>query len=118
MFEIFKEFRFDAAHRLEVEGDPRYGRLHGHSFRARVFIRGEAHGPGWVADLGEVERLLKKIADELDHRFLNEIPELGPPTLENLAQYIGERLVPDLPGLTKVEVLRDACGEGCTYFRE
>jgi 6-pyruvoyltetrahydropterin/6-carboxytetrahydropterin synthase len=41
MFEIFKEFTFEAAHHLAVnvaEGH-RYSRLHGHSFQVQVYLR-------------------------------------------------------------------------------
>src|SRR5712691_9466787 len=44
MFEIFKEFTFEAAHQLAVnvgDGHP-YARLHGHSFKVEIFLRGEA----------------------------------------------------------------------------
>lgn len=117
MFEIFKEFRFEAAHSLHdsEHAGRRYTRLHGHSYRAQVFVRGKRAPEGWVMDLGALEALLGAVRDELDHHFLNEIPDLGAPTLENLAHFIWTRLAPSAPGLCRVIVHRDSCGEGCVY---
>ena len=116
MFEIFKEFRFEAAHLLpSVESGGKYSRLHGHSFRAQVFLFGQRTEHGWVHDLGDVERHLAAVREELDHRFLNDIVDLGLPTIENLAHLIWTRLEPTIPALHKIIVHRDSCGEGCIY---
>jgi hypothetical protein len=50
--EIFKEFRVEAAHRLpNVPEGHKCARLHGHSFRARVRVRGDVDPhTGWVMD--------------------------------------------------------------------
>ncbi|MFX8949750.1 6-carboxytetrahydropterin synthase, partial [Acinetobacter baumannii] len=41
MFELSKEFRFDAAHTLERVIDTESSRrIHGHSYRAEVVLRG------------------------------------------------------------------------------
>jgi 6-pyruvoyltetrahydropterin/6-carboxytetrahydropterin synthase len=117
MFEIFKEFRFDAAHALaeSEHSRGRYTRLHGHSYRARVVVRGEQGPDGWVTDLGALEARLGALRDALDHHFLNEVEGLGPPTLENLARFIWTRLAAAAPGLHEVGVFRDSLGEGCVY---
>lgn len=117
MFEIFKEFRFDAAHALAdtAASGGRYGRLHGHSYRAQVFVRGAQDAQGWVMDLGALEARLDGMRQALDHHFLNEVAELGAPTLENLARFIWAGLAPATPGLHKVAVYRDSTGEGCFY---
>ncbi|MBV8849264.1 MAG: 6-carboxytetrahydropterin synthase [Methylobacteriaceae bacterium] len=117
MFQVFKEFRFEAAHTLidPNDRDNRYSRLHGHSFRARVTVEGEPNDHGWVVDLGELERRLGAIRERLDHRFLNEINGLGLPTLENICAYIWREIAADVPGLSEVAVYRDSCGEGCVY---
>jgi len=115
MFEIFKEFRFDAAHTLSKESDPRYGRVHGHSFVALVFIRGRKDAAGWVLDLGVLDSRVKALREKLDHQYLNEVATLGTPTMENIAEYIW-REMSSFPGLYKVIVRRDSLGEGCSYF--
>lgn len=118
MFEIFKEFRFEAAHALEDSSTSggRYSRLHGHSYRAQVFLRGEPQAAGWIMDLGQLELQMGAIRARLDHQFLNEINDLGPPTLEHLARFIWQQLAPEMTGLHKVIVNRDSCFEGCIYY--
>ena len=118
MFEIFKEFRFDSAHFLPetAHSHGRYGRMHGHSFRAQVFVRGKRQAQGWVVDFGELESLISAARDELDHRILNDVDGLGEPTLENLAEYIWNKLSSKVAGLYKVVVHRDSSTEGCAYF--
>jgi 6-pyruvoyltetrahydropterin/6-carboxytetrahydropterin synthase len=117
MFEVWKEFKFDCAHTLDGgnQGDHRYKRLHGHSYQAEVWLRGDQTVYGWVVDMGELEKRLSQIAKKLDHSFLNDIESLGPPTMENLAAFIWRDL-DDLPALFKVTVRRDSLNEGCTYF--
>lgn len=117
LFNIWKEFRFDAAHQLDAgpEGDPRYRRLHGHSYQVEVWVRGPRTEFGWVVDMGDLERRLSRIHDDLDHRFLNEIEGLGPPTMENIAAFVWSGLS-DLPQLHRVMVKRQQNGEGCEYF--
>jgi 6-pyruvoyltetrahydropterin/6-carboxytetrahydropterin synthase len=86
MIEISQEFGFDAAHYLG-NGAAENRRLHGHSFYAEVTLRGEPNAAtGFLRDFGEVNRVLQAIREELDHRLLNEIEDLGVPTLENLAR--------------------------------
>jgi 6-pyruvoyltetrahydropterin/6-carboxytetrahydropterin synthase len=118
MYEIFKEFTFEAAHHLAVnvsEGHP-YARLHGHSFKVEVFLRGEpAKGKDWVYDFGEIERHIAEIRAQLDHNYLNEIDGLQVPTLENISRWIWYRLDDVLPGLDRVRVRRGSCGEGCMF---
>lgn len=118
MFEIFKEFTFEAAHHLaaNVAGGHPYSRLHGHSFRVEVFLRGEPHpDTNWVTDFGEVDRVLQELREQLDHRYLNEIEGLELPTLENISRWIWRRIHNALPGVDRVLVRRGSCGEGCVF---
>jgi 6-pyruvoyltetrahydropterin/6-carboxytetrahydropterin synthase len=117
MWELSKTFRFEAAHTLtrEIDAEPSR-RIHGHSYRAEVTVRGIAvPTTGMVVDLGAFERTLQDVRDGLDHRFLDEVPDLGPATMENLSAWIWRRLVPIAPGLARVTVYRDSCGEMCSY---
>lgn len=117
LFNVWKEFRFDAAHQLDAgpEGDPRYRRLHGHSYQVEVWVRGPRTEYGWVVDMGDLERRLSRIHGSLDHRFLNEVEGLGLPTMENIAAFVWSGLS-DLPQLHRVMVKRQQSGEGCEYF--
>ena len=91
MWELTKSFRFEAAHALS---GTTFGKLaeqiHGHSFRAEV-------------------------SEALDHKLLNNVEALGPPTLENLSRFIWER-VQHAGRVTKVSVYRDSCNESCSYY--
>ncbi|QIL03097.1 6-carboxytetrahydropterin synthase [Sphingomonas sinipercae] len=118
MHELCKIFRFDAAHTLrrEVDAEPSR-RIHGHSYRAEVAVRGTPDpASGMLIDLGLLDRALATLHDRLDHHFLDEVADLGPATLENLARWIWDRLAPDFPGLARVTVLRDSSGDSCSYF--
>src|SRR5206468_198293 len=88
MIEIVKEFTFEAAHRLAVavpEGHA-YARLHGHSYRVEVHLRGEPDPrTGWVADFAAVEAAIRPVRNRLDHNYLNDIPGLELPTIETIA---------------------------------
>ncbi len=116
MFEITKSATFEAAHRLPGRGtgDP-YGRVHGHSFRIDAVVAGRVQaGERWVADLAVLARALERVAAELDHQMLNELPGLDVPTLEMIALWVADRLKPDLPGLASVTIARPSLGEACT----
>ncbi len=114
--EVFKEFTFEAAHRLPnaPEGH-KCTRLHGHSFRVEVHVSGPlGDETGWIIDFAEIKRAFEPLYDQLDHRYLNEIDGLENPTSENIACWIWQRLKPALPSLTKV-VVRETCTTGCNY---
>lgn len=117
--EIFKEFTFEAAHRLpNAPPGHKCGRLHGHSFRVALHVQGPVDGgTGWVMDFGDIKRAFQPLYDQLDHRYLNELEGLSNPTSENLARWIWERLRPSLPDLCQV-VVRETCTCGCVYRGE
>jgi len=117
--EIFKEFTFEAAHRLpHVPEGHKCARLHGHSFHVAVHVRGAVDAAsGWITDFAEVKRAFQPLHDQLDHRYLNEIEGLSNPTTEILARWIWQRLKPALPGLSQL-VIRETCTAGCVYHGE
>jgi 6-pyruvoyltetrahydropterin/6-carboxytetrahydropterin synthase len=115
MMEIFREFTFEAAHRLpKVPEGHKCARLHGHSFRVEVHVGGEVDPvAGWIMDFAEIKKAFAPLHDQLDHRYLNEVPGLENPTSENLAEWIWSRLDGSLP-LSKI-VVRETCTSGCVY---
>jgi len=117
MWELTKSFRFEAAHSLKgTTFGAASEEIHGHSFRAEVAIRGvRDERTGMVTDLGLVEQALAEVRGALDHRFLNNVPGLGAPTLENLARFVWDR-VAHCGGVTRVTIYRDSCQESCIYF--
>ena len=117
--EIFKEFSFEAAHRLpNVPADHKCARLHGHSFQVRVSVRGivGAH-TGWIVDFADIKAAVRPVHEALDHRYLNDVEGLENPTSENVAIWIWRRLVVVIDGLAAVEV-RETCTSGCIYRGE
>lgn len=120
MFELSKQFRFDAAHTLNRGIDTESSRrIHGHSYRAEVTVRGWPDpSTGMVLDLGMLEREIENVRDALDHHFLDEVDDLGPATMENLCRWIWDRLTPSIANLWKVSVYRDSSGEACSYCGE
>ena len=114
--EIFREFTFEAAHRLpNVPSGHKCARLHGHSYRVLVRVQGPLEPAfGWVKDFGDLKAAWAPIDLELDHHYLNEVPGLENPTSERLAEWIWARLVHQLPDLSAVEV-RETCTSGCIY---
>ncbi len=113
---IFKEFRFEAAHRLpNVPEDHKCARLHGHSFVVKVVVEGQvAEQSGWVMDFAKIAEVFAPILNQLDHYYLNEIGGLENPTSENLARWIWVRLKPQLAELCTIEI-RETCNSGCEY---
>jgi 6-pyruvoyltetrahydropterin/6-carboxytetrahydropterin synthase len=114
--EIFKEFTIEAAHRLpNVPSDHKCGRLHGHSFRIAVYVSGSIDTrTGWVIDFADIKAAFRPVEDQLDHRFLNDVPGLENPTSENLARWIWNALSSSLPNLSRI-VVRETCTTGCVY---
>lgn len=120
MFELSKDFRFDAAHTLKRSIDADSSRrIHGHSYRAQVTIRGVPDpATGMIMDLGALEAAMASARNGLDHRFLDEVADLGPATMENLAVWVWRTMRPHCEGLARVVIHRDAGGEACAYFGE
>ena len=65
-----------------------------------------------------VRRHIESIRALLDHQFLDEVPELGPATLENLCTFIFTKLVARCPQLVAVSVERQASGDKCVLRKE
>jgi len=117
MFELSRQFRFEAAHTLERKIDSEGSRrVHGHSYRAEVTVRGRPDpSTGMIVDLGRFDQSLAGVRDRLDHHFLNDVQGLGPATLENLAVWIWEALAGSGVTPARVTVARDASGDSCAY---
>lgn len=113
---IFKEFTFEAAHRLPyVPEGHKCGRLHGHSFRVEIHVSGPVdRATGWLIDFADIKDAFKPYLRMLDHNYLNEIEGLENPTSENVARWIWAHVKPELPTLSRV-VVRETCTCGCVY---
>ncbi len=116
--QIRKHFRFEAAHVLPHHPG-KCARMHGHSYRLEVAIRGslQAEGParGMVEDFDTIKRIVHAYAtDLLDHQTLNDLIEN--PTAERIVLWIWERLAPHLDGLDEL-VLWETANSNATLSR-
>lgn len=114
--EIYREFKFDAAHKLpNLPGGHRCGNLHGHTFRVFIHIEGAVGTEtGWVKDYGDIKSICAPQIDMLDHEYLNEIAGLENPTSENIALWLWEKIKPSLPELTMIEI-KETDSTGCRF---
>jgi 6-pyruvoyltetrahydropterin/6-carboxytetrahydropterin synthase len=117
--EIFKAFKFDAAHRLPNVGrGHKCSQLHGHSFSVEIHIQGSVNPhSGWVMDFADIAAACQPIIDQLDHKYLNDIDGLDNPTSENIAKWIWKHLRLALPQLSKI-VVQESPESGCIYAGE
>jgi len=95
MYELKIIVQFGAAHQLKDTGGE-CENLHGHNWKIEVFVKGERLDKnGLLIDFKILKQETKKIIDELDHKFLNELDWFKNmnPTSENIS-----RLIYDLVG--------------------
>jgi 6-pyruvoyltetrahydropterin/6-carboxytetrahydropterin synthase len=119
LMEIWKAFNLESAHRLpNVPPGHKSARVHGHSFRVEIHVSGEVDATiGWVQDFADISAVFQPLYEQLDHRYLNDVPGLENPTSEHLAQWIWARLKPALPLLAQV-VVHETCTCGAIYRGE
>ena len=113
--ELSQRFYFEAAHTLHREVDAEGSRrIHGHTYEAEITLCGRPDPQtGMLMDLGYVRSEIARVRDMLDHRFLDEVSELGPATLENLCEFLRRQFQTTLPMLCSVTIERRASGDKC-----
>ncbi len=93
-FELKVISSFAAAHNLrEFRG--KCENLHGHNWKVEVVLRGKTlQRNGILVDFGEIKAEIRQTLEELDHRYLNELPffSTNNPSSENIARYLFEKL--------------------------
>jgi 6-pyruvoyltetrahydropterin/6-carboxytetrahydropterin synthase len=96
MFEISVEYSFAAGHALRnYKGKCEH--VHGHNYKVQVTLAGDKlNAAGLLMDFVDLRAEIKRLAEKLDHRFLNDIPPFDQlnPTAENLAKYICDEIEP------------------------
>lgn len=114
--DISKTFHVEAAHRLpNVPPGHKCARLHGHSFAIEVHVRGPLDAElGWVMDFADIKSAFAPVFEQIDHRYLNEVPGLENPTSEHLARWIWQALKPRLALLDHV-IVHETCTSTCRY---
>jgi 6-pyruvoyltetrahydropterin/6-carboxytetrahydropterin synthase len=112
----FKEFTFEAAHQT-----PPYSTLHGHTFKVELSFGGKPDPKfGWSVSLDDLQKQIDELRAAIDGKYLNDVPGLEVPSLENVSRWIWNRISASLPGLQRVLVSRGFEGqkEGCVYEGE
>lgn len=66
--------------------------MHGHTYRLKVILDGPVGDDGFVIDFADIDKAVKPLVDQLDHRLLNDVEGLENPTVEIQLQWIWERL--------------------------
>ena len=94
------EDTFSAAHYLShYKG--KCERLHGHNWTVQATVRGEKQDEaGLLIDFGLLKKALREVLEELDHQFLNELPEFEGKSVssERIAFLIYNQLAPGVEG--------------------
>ena len=94
MYELKIVSQVAAAHQLRgFHG--KCEQLHGHNWKIEVYVTGDTLGEdGLLIDFGLIKKGTKKVLEELDHKFLNELEPFKEenPSSENIARYIYESL--------------------------
>lgn len=115
-YELSQKFYFEAAHTLHREIDAIGSRrIHGHTYYCEITLLGVPNASsGMLTDLAFVRNEIDRVRDMLDHRFLDEVKDLGPATLENLCAFLFRELQDTLPQLIRVSIERPASGDRCS----
>jgi 6-pyruvoyltetrahydropterin/6-carboxytetrahydropterin synthase len=82
----------DCAHFLN--GHPKCGRIHGHTYRVDVTIEGEKKD-GMVVDFAELRDTVRRVLAPYDHRSWNDV--LDYPSVENICELLSRNLNETLP---------------------
>lgn len=89
---LIKEFEFDAAHNL-INYHGKCERLHGHTYKLVVKLKGTRDHEDMLYDFVELKNLVKEqVLVEFDHHYINDF--IQQPTAENIAVYIWNKLAP------------------------
>ena len=97
---VGRHFYIDSSHVLE--GHPKCGVLHGHTYRVDVVLEGVEDDRGMVMDFADIRRTVEAFLEHVDHVHLNDVLEV--PTVENLARHVLDGLRGELPALVQVRV--------------
>lgn len=99
MYTVSVQAHYDSAHFLRnYKG--KCERLHGHRYVVEVALQTEELNEAGIAfDFVDLKRILRELADGLDHRNLNDLPpfEDVETSAENQARYFFDELTERLP---------------------
>lgn len=94
MYKLNVTGTFASAHKLDGY-DGLCKNLHGHNWKVRLCVMCDhLDNIGMAMDFGILKKNLNEMLDELDHRYLNDLPAFAEmnPTSENIARYLFESM--------------------------
>jgi 6-pyruvoyltetrahydropterin/6-carboxytetrahydropterin synthase len=117
LVELKKIYLFEAAHFLpRVPAGHKCSRMHGHSYRVEIGLRGPVDATtGWVVDFAVIDDAWVELFRQFDHHVLNEIAGLDNPTCENLCAFVWKAMAGRVPHLDMVTVWETA--DSCCTLR-
>jgi len=120
MHELSQRFIFEAAHTLNREFESEGSRrIHGHTYHGEITVSGTPNPrSGMLVDLAQLRLIIDQVRGALDHRLLDEVEDLGPPTLENLCTFIANFVQAQIASVATVKVWREASGDSCRLIVE
>jgi 6-pyruvoyltetrahydropterin/6-carboxytetrahydropterin synthase len=116
---LSKDFDFESAQALpQFPAGHKCRNVHGHSFKITISVRGPVdEASGIFYDHAAISDAMRPLVEQLDHAYLNDVPGLENPTIENMARWFWERLHLQLPGLYEI-TLHETPRARCTYRGE
>lgn len=116
---ISKEFHFSSSHQIHglCDGHP-CGRVHGHNYIIKVFLKGEPDEVGFVQDYNDLKVISDWINEKLDHRHLNDVFDFNP-TVELMSAHIFKLFKPQFSKLHAIamsETPKTNCYYEPTYY--
>ncbi len=115
MYELKILSQFAAAHQLRESGG-KCEQMHGHNWKVEVCVQGDKLGDnGLLIDFHDVKAAARRVLEELDHKYLNEVPPFDRqnPSSENIARYLFESVGRELDS-DRVRVSRVTAWESDT----
>ena len=116
MFSVIVETRFLASHQLTLPNGSKEP-LHKHNWVVTTEVgRAELGRMGLVMDFCQLKKAVDKIVSEFDNIQLDSIDYFKQrnSSAENVAEYISDKLEPDLPDSVKLLSIRVAEEPGCS----
>jgi 6-pyruvoyltetrahydropterin/6-carboxytetrahydropterin synthase len=123
MFELSKDFSFEAAHHLPSH-DGKCHRVHGHSWKGKVVVAGnhlQTSGPkaGMLVDYSDLKAVVQPIVEKhLDHWDLNETLPMENPTSEEIARWFYQQLLFTAPWADHIAYVQidETCTSACRFY--
>jgi len=117
-FEVYVENSFSAAHHLRLYKG-KCENLHGHNWKVGVIVSSsKLNTQQMVIDFVKLKKVLNKILDQLDHKYLNNLPffKNNQPTAENIAKFIYEKLKEKLLKYKNIQKIKVIVWETPTQY--